>query len=49
MKALIVEDKAYIRKSLVNLLETFENDIDIIGESASVKEAVVVSNASKPE
>lgn len=49
MKALIVEDKAYIRKGLMNLLETFESEVEIIGECASVKEAVVVANACKPE
>ena len=49
MKALIVEDKAYIRKGLINLLETVETDVVIIGECASVKEAVVVANACKPE
>lgn len=49
MKALIVEDKAYIRKGLINLLETIETEVDIIGECASVKEAVVVGNACKPE
>lgn len=49
MKALIVEDKAYIRKGLINILETVETNIEIIGECATVKEAVVVSNACKPE
>ncbi|WP_149303546.1 LytR/AlgR family response regulator transcription factor [Pareuzebyella sediminis] len=49
MKALIVEDKAYIRKGLINLLETLETDVVIIGECASVTEAVVVANACKPE
>lgn len=49
MRALLIEDKAYIRKALVNLLETIETDVDIIGECASVKEAVVVANACKPE
>lgn len=49
MKALIVEDKVYIRKGLINLLETVETNVEIIGECASVKEAVVVSNACKPE
>ena len=49
MKALIVEDKAYIRKGLINLLETVETQVEIIGECASVKEAVVVANACKPE
>lgn len=49
MKALIVEDKAYIRKGLINLLETVETDVEIIGECATVKEAVVVANACKPK
>lgn len=49
MKALIIEDKPYIRKGLINLLETVETDVEIIGECPSVKEAVVVANACKPE
>ncbi len=49
MKALIVEDKPYIRKSLRNLLQLIEVDIDIIGECESVKDAVVVTNTCKPE
>ncbi|MEW7280352.1 LytTR family DNA-binding domain-containing protein [Aquimarina sp. 2201CG1-2-11] len=49
MKALIVEDKAYIRKGLLNLLELIETDVQVIGECESVKEATVVANACKPE
>ncbi|MFH6602348.1 LytR/AlgR family response regulator transcription factor [Maribacter algicola] len=49
MKALIVEDKVYIRKGLINLLEKVETEVAIIGECTSVKEAVVVANACKPE
>jgi two-component system LytT family response regulator len=49
MKALIVEDKAYIRKGLINLLQTVETDIQVIGECGSVKEATVVANACKPQ
>jgi two-component system LytT family response regulator len=49
MKAIIVEDKAYIRKGLVNLLNTIEADIQIIGECATVKEAVIVSKACQPD
>lgn len=49
MKTLLIEDKAYIRKGLRNLLETFDADVEVIGECASVKEAVVVANACKPE
>ena len=49
MKALIIEDKAYIRKGLINLLGTVDTNVVIIGECGSVKEAVVVANACKPE
>ncbi len=49
MKALIVEDKPYIRKSLCNLLQLIEADIEVIGECESVKEAVIVTNTCKPE
>lgn len=49
MKALIVEDKAYIRKGLLNLLQLIETEIEVIGECESVKEAVVVANACKPD
>lgn len=48
MKALLIEDKVYIRKGLMNLLETIETDVAVIGECGSVKEAVVVANACKP-
>lgn len=49
MKALLIEDKAYIRKGLINLLQTIETDVEIIGECGSVKEAVVVANACKAD
>lgn len=49
MKTLIVEDKAYIRKGLLSLLEIVDADIQVIGECESVKEALVVANACKPE
>lgn len=49
MKTLMVEDKAYIRKGLLNLLALIDTDVEIIGECASVKEAVVVANACKPD
>lgn len=48
MKTLIVEDKAYIRKGLINLLQTIDAKVEVIGECASVKDAVVVANACKP-
>ena len=49
MKTLLVEDKAYIRKGLLNLLQLIDSDVEVIGECESVKEAVIVANACKPE
>ena len=49
MKTLLVEDKAYIRKGLLNLLQLIDTTVEVIGECESVKEAVVVANACKPE
>ncbi|WP_052467130.1 LytR/AlgR family response regulator transcription factor [Psychroserpens damuponensis] len=49
MKAIIVEDKAYIRKGLLNLLDLLETETQIIGECESVKDAVIVANACKPQ
>lgn len=49
MKTLIVEDKAYIRKGLLNLLQLIDSKVEVIGECESVKEAVVVANACKPD
>ena len=49
MKTLIVEDKAYIRKGLLNLLQLIETNVQVIGECESVKDAVIVANACQPE
>lgn len=49
MTALIVEDKTYIRKGLLNLLELADSSIQIVGECESVKDAVIVANACQPE
>ncbi len=49
MKTLLVEDKKHIRKGLIHLLNSLENNIIVIGECESVKEAVIVANACKPE
>ncbi|WP_064967667.1 LytR/AlgR family response regulator transcription factor [Tenacibaculum ovolyticum] len=49
MKALIVEDKANIRKALLHLLDLIDTNVDVVGECESVKDAVVVANACKPE
>lgn len=49
MKSLIVEDKEYIRKGLLNLLQLVDTKIEVIGECESVKDAIVVTKACKPE
>lgn len=49
MKAIIVEDKEYIRKGLLNLLSIIDADVEVIGECESVQEAVIVSKTCKPE
>ena len=50
MKTLIVEDKEHVRKALIHLLNQIDNNnIDIIGECESVKDAVIIANACKPE
>jgi len=49
MKTLIVEDKEYIRKGLLNLLQLIDASVDVIGECESVKDAVIVTKACEPE
>ena len=49
MKAIIVEDKEYIRKGLLNLLAIIDADVEVIGECESVQEAVIVAKTCKPE
>jgi len=49
MKTLLVEDKAYIRKALLNLLGLIDTDVEVIGECESVKEAIIVTKACKPD
>ena len=48
MKALIVEDKESIRQGLIHLLNTINENISIVGECESAKDAVVVIKACKP-
>lgn len=49
MKAIIVEDKEYIRKGLINILSFIEANVEIIGQCESVQEAAVVVKTCKPE
>ena len=37
MKTILVEDKAYIRKGLLNLLQLIDTNVEVIGECGSVK------------
>ncbi len=49
MKAIIVEDKEYIRKGLLNILSIIDADVEVIGECESVQEATIVTKTCKPE
>lgn len=49
MKTLLVEDKAYIRKALLNLLQLIDTKVEVVGECESVSDAVIVAKACKPE
>ncbi len=49
IKALIVEDELYIRKGLISMIQSLDKNIDIVGECESVKEAVTVTKACKPD
>lgn len=49
MRALIVEDREYIRKGLIQLIQQIEAKMQIIGECDTVKGAVVVAKSCKPD
>jgi two-component system LytT family response regulator len=49
MKSIIVEDKEYIRKGLINLLSIINANVEVIGECESVQEALIVTKTCKPE
>ena len=49
MKALIVEDKEYIRTGLKNLLTSTNVDVQVVGECESVQDAVVVTKSCRPD
>ena len=49
MKAILIEDKEYIRKGLLNLLSLIDAEVEVIGECESVQEAVIVTKACKPD
>lgn len=49
IKAILVEDESYIRKGLVTLIDILDKDVIVVGQCASVKEAVTVVKACKPD
>jgi len=49
MKTILVEDKAYIRKGLLNLLQSIDTKVEVVGECETVKEAIVVTKTCEPE
>jgi two-component system LytT family response regulator len=49
IKTLIIEDELYIRKGLIALINTLNKGLSIIGECETVKEAVTVVKACKPD
>ncbi|RZS90700.1 LytR/AlgR family response regulator transcription factor [Aquimarina brevivitae] len=49
IKAILVEDESYIRKGLINLIDSLDKEITVIGECGSVQEAVTVVSACKPD
>ncbi|EAY30831.1 LytR/AlgR family response regulator transcription factor [Microscilla marina] len=49
IKTLIIEDEEYIRKGLISMIEMLDKGLTIIGECASVQEAITVSKACKPD
>lgn len=49
MKAIIIEDKEFIRKGLLNMLSIIDNDVQVIGECETVQEALIVTRTCKPD
>ncbi len=49
MKIFIVEDEDHSRKTLINFLTKYIDDIDIVGSSALVSESVELINKLKPD
>ena len=49
IKTLLIEDELSIRKGLTTLLNSLKKDLIIIGECASVKEAITVVKACTPD
>ena len=49
IRVLIVEDEPYIRKGLIELIESIDQNLFILGECGTVREAITVTEASKPD
>ncbi|MCH2225466.1 MAG: LytTR family DNA-binding domain-containing protein [Crocinitomicaceae bacterium] len=48
-RAIIVEDELSIRERLISLIDTINEDITIVGECDSIKDATVLISACKPD
>lgn len=49
LKTLIVEDELYIRRGLIAMIEVINENIIILGECESIKDAVIVTKSTKPD
>jgi len=49
LKTLVIEDETYIRKGLIAKINSLDKELTIIGESGSVKEAVILVKACHPD
>ena len=49
LKAVIVEDEKHSRETLKNLIQEFCINIQVIGEAASVNEAVTIIKSKQPD
>lgn len=49
MKVLLVEDEFYTRKGLLALLHELQKDIEVVGESGTVEEAVALTRSLHPD
>jgi len=49
IKTIIVEDEVNARKALVNMLEFYEKDVEIIGQAKNVQEGVELIKSTRPD
>lgn len=49
MKILIVEDEFYTRKGLITVINSFQKDVEIVGDCETVKDAVQLAREEYPD